>query len=104
MPTLRDFRNRLVRLTDERIDHIETDHPEMQSQVARISETLDEPDTIIRSRTDSTVELFYKFYESSPITSKFLCVVVKVAPTDNFIITAYYTDRVKRGEILWNRK
>ena len=35
----------------------------------------------------------------TPVTEKYLCVVVKV-----FIITAYFTDKIKRGEILWKRK
>jgi hypothetical protein len=32
-----------------------------------------------------------------------MCVVVKVAPPDAFIVTAYYTDAVKKGEVLWER-
>ena len=51
-----------------------------------------------------TVELFYRYYQSTPVTSKFLCTVVKVSPGDLFIITAYYTDTMKRGEVLWERK
>ncbi len=37
------------------------------------------------------------------ITSKFLCTVIKVLPDDNFIITVYYTDTIKRGETLWEK-
>ncbi len=76
----------------------------MKSQISRISESLSDPDRIIRSATDPDVELFYRFYPSTPVTRKFLCVVVKVLPNDNFIITAYYTDTVKRGEVLWEKK
>jgi hypothetical protein len=57
----------------------------------------------VRSRTDTTVELFYRHYPSTAVTSKFLCTVVKVLPDDNFIITAYYTDTTKRGESLWEK-
>jgi hypothetical protein len=76
----------------------------MTGQIPRIAETLANPDKIIRSRTDMTVELFYRYYQSTPVTSKFLCTVVKVSPSDIFIITAYYTDTMKRGEVLWERK
>jgi hypothetical protein len=31
------------------------------------------------------------------------CVVVKVLPADAFVITAYLTDKVKKGEQLWPR-
>lgn len=93
-----------MRLTDERPNHLETDHPEMQNQRPEITETLTDPDRVLRSRTDAQVELFYKHYPATPVTSKFLCVVVKVLPEDGFIITAYFTDTVKKGDILWEKK
>jgi hypothetical protein len=104
MNSFRDNQGRSIRLSAERLDHIESDHPEMVSQLDRISETLADPDTIIRSRTDALIELFYKHYPSTPVSSKFLCIVVKALTDDNFIITAYYTDSVKRGESLWEKK
>lgn len=73
----------------------------MAEAVPRIAEALAEPDKIVQSMTDETVELFYKHYPSTPVTSKFLCIVVKAVTDDNFIITAYYTDTIKRGESLW---
>ena len=75
----------------------------MTEAISRIAETLADPDKIVRSRTDTTVELFYRHYLSTAVTSKFLCTVVKVLPDDNFIITAYYTDTIKRGERLWEK-
>ena len=76
----------------------------MVGQTPRIAETLANPDRIIRSRTDATVELFYKWYASTPVTAKFLCVVVKALPDAPFMITAYHTDVVKRGDVLWEQK
>ena len=104
MKWFRDIHNRQIRLTDERLEHIEVDHPEMSGQIDRIQETLLNPDIIVRSRTDPDVELFYRHYKRTPVTEKYLCVVVKVLTDDIFIITAYFTDKVKRGEILWKRK
>jgi hypothetical protein len=95
----RDLKNRSIRLTDERLHHFEADHPEMAAQTSRISETLATPNRIVCSRSDSTVELFYKWYLSTPVTTKLLCVVVKVLPADHFIITSYYMDAVKGGEV-----
>jgi hypothetical protein len=82
---------------------LESDHPEMAGQTARIAETLAAPDRLVRSRTDSTVELFSKWYAATPVTAKFLCVVVKALSDDPFMITAYHTDAVKRGEGLWEK-
>ncbi len=104
MLDIQDIWNRTIRLTDERLNHLETDHPEMRWQAYKITETLNAPDRIIRSRTDSHVELFYKHYLSTPVTNKFLCVVVKVLTDDNFIITSYFTDKAKGGEIIWEKK
>jgi hypothetical protein len=104
MVDLQDIRNRSIRLTDERLHHLETDHPEMIGQISRIAETLADPDWIIRSRTDATVELFDRWYTSTPVTAKFLCVVIKALPDDPFMITAYHTDAVKRGEVLWEKR
>jgi hypothetical protein len=98
-----DIRKRSIRLTDERLEHLETNHPEMMGQTSRIAETLADPNRIVRSRTDSMVELFYKWYAATPVTAKFLCVVVKAVPDDPFMITAYHTDAVKRGEVLWEK-
>ncbi len=71
----------------------------MYGQLKKIKETLLQPDIIVKSRTDSSVDLFYKYYDHTPVTEKYLCVVVKVLIGDIFIITSYFTDTVKRGEI-----
>ncbi len=58
---IRDFRDRLIRLTVERLLHWETSHPEMRGQVERVEQVLRDPDLIVRSRTDPEVELFYRY-------------------------------------------
>ncbi len=104
MKWFKDVKNRQIRLTDEREEHIVTDHPEMFGQTDKIENTLMEPETIIKSRTDPEVEMFFRHYNSTPITEKFLCIIVKVLVDDLFIITAYFTDTIKRGEVLWKKK
>jgi hypothetical protein len=99
-----DVHERRIRLTDERWEHIMSDHPEMFGQLEKISETVSSPDCIMMSRTDDEVELFYRYYHSTPVKDKFMCVVLKVTKNDLFIITAYFTDTVKRGEVLWQKK
>jgi hypothetical protein len=103
MQLFKDVYGRSIRFTEERRIHLQAEHPEMAEQFPRIEETLAGPDRIVRSKTDEAVELFYKHYLSTPVTQKFLCVVVKTLPHDNFTITVYYTDTIKRGEILWER-
>lgn len=58
MKWFEDLFNRNIRLTDERLEHIELDHPEMSGQIDKIAETLQNPEIVIRSRSDSEAELF----------------------------------------------
>jgi len=53
------------------------------------------------SRTDSSVDLYYRLYEETPVTTKYLCVVVKDPGANGFVLTAYYTDTIKKGEVRW---
>ena len=104
MRIYQDYHGRSIRFTDERYDHIESDHPEMKGQDDKIQEALLGPDSVRRSKTDSEAELFYKLYASTPVTRKYLCIVVKASTKDAFVITAYFTDTIKQGEILWPKK
>ncbi len=104
MKWFEDVYTRRIRLTYERQEHIESTHPEMLGQIVRIQDTLMSPDVVVRSKTDPDVELFYRHYRVTPVTEKYLCAVVKVLASDLFIITAYFTDSVKRGEVLWKKK
>lgn len=103
MPTLTDYQNRPVRLTDERLAHI-LNHPEMVSMETAIIETLQHPQLVRKSKSDDAVNLLYRFYTQTAIGDKWLCVVVKYSPTDAFIITAYFTDKPKKGVDLWHSK
>ncbi len=76
----------------------------MSGQIDKIRETLSDPEQIVRSITDPDVELFHRHYDTTPVTEKYLCVVVKILIDDLFIITAYFTDTIKRGEMLWKKK
>jgi hypothetical protein len=101
MKWFEDIFNRNIRFTDERLGHIELDHPEMSGQIDKIAETLQNPEIVIRSSSDSEVELFYRYYSETPVGDRYMCVIVKGRGKDLFIITAYFTDTVKRGETLW---
>ena len=100
MPQISDFQGRLVRLTDERLAHI-LGHPEMAGFQGEIERTLSQPETVVRSRSDLAVNLCYRFYTQTPVGGKWLCVVVKYLVDDAFVLTAYLTDKIKAGDVLW---
>ena len=103
MKTLLDCFGHHVRLTDERLAHI-LEHPEMNDRGAEIEGVLRQPQLVRRSRSDETVRLFYEFYAQTIVGGKWLCVVVKYAENDAFVVTAYLTDKPKAGEDLWPTK
>ena len=103
MTEYEDVHGRSLRLTEEREDRIRTTHPELADLPEFVGPTIRAPDRIARSRTDETVQLFYRSFETTPVTSKYLCAVVKAAGEDPFILTAYFTDSIKRGEVLWTK-
>jgi hypothetical protein len=104
MERLRDYLNRGIRITTERWEHIEAEHPEMTDELEKVRETAMVPDMVVRSRVDTQVELFYRRYESTRVGDKLMCLVVKVLTDDLFIVTAYFTDTIKKGETLWEKK
>ncbi|UBF27598.1 hypothetical protein K9N68_06650 [Kovacikia minuta CCNUW1] len=103
MPILLDYQNREVRLTEERLAHI-LDHPEMVGMEAQIADTLRQPKLVRQSRSDENIALLYQFYTQTVIGDKWLCVVVKYLPDDAFVVTAYFTDKPKKGETLWQNE
>jgi hypothetical protein len=103
MKIIQDCFGNTIRLTNERLIHI-LEHAEMAGMEAEIEQVLTAPFEVRGSLSDDTVKLFYEFYAQTRVGGKWLCVVVKYAPDDAFVITAYLTDATKAGETLWPRK
>ncbi|MCG3199529.1 MAG: hypothetical protein GHCLOJNM_04047 [bacterium] len=61
--------------------------------------TLASPDEIRLSKGDESVHLFYRRTD----TNRWLCAVAKRLDGEGFLITAYPTDRIKEGELLWKK-
>jgi len=100
MRILSDYQGKPVRLTDERLQHI-LEHPEMVNMASALQDTLHKPQLVIRSSADESANLNYRYYYGTEVGDKWLCVVVKYATDDAFVLTAYFTDKPKKGEQLW---
>ncbi|MBI4171107.1 MAG: hypothetical protein HY514_05385 [Candidatus Aenigmarchaeota archaeon] len=48
--------------------------------------------------------MFYKLYDKTPVTRKYLLVAVKVLDKEGFVITAFFTEKIKKGDLLWPKK
>ncbi len=91
---------KLIRATQSRWNLIvRTKHPEISGKESEVMRTLTEPDEIRHSRSDSSVYLYYKRHGRLWLT-----VVAKHSNVDGFIITAYFTDRIKEGEQVYKRQ
>ena len=103
MKILTDYQGRAVRLNEERLAHV-LERPEMRGMESALQETLRQPTLVIEARTASQVQLNYRFYIGTRIGDKWLCVVVKYVAQDAFVLTAYLTDKPKRGKQIWPTK
>ena len=103
MKILRDYAGTKIRLTDERMVHV-LSHPEMLGLEKRIAETLSKPELVVQSQSDQSARLYYRYYRRTRVGDKYLCVVAKTGTQDSFVVTAYLTDKPKRGLTIWSAK
>lgn len=99
---LEDLFGRRIRLTDEGWEHIVQRHHYMATFREEISDILRVPDEIRRSNSaPATTWLYYRWYYGTSRGDKWVCVVVKRLHGEAFLVSAYVTDRIKEGEMIW---
>lgn len=76
----------------------------MVGMTRAIAETLLSPQMVIQSLSDPEAHLYYRFYVGTRVGEKYLCVVVKIKEEDAFVLTAYLTDTIKKGDVIWQKK
>ncbi|MBI2093568.1 MAG: DUF4258 domain-containing protein [Candidatus Omnitrophica bacterium] len=74
-------------------------HPQLAGQETAVVRTLTEPNEVRVSKRDGSVYLFYKKHGR-----RYLCVVTKrFNQREAFIMTAYVTEAIKEGRVVWKR-
>ena len=88
-----------IRLTEERWLHIVENHDDLAGYYDEVLQTVEEPDFIIKGYRDALVAL------RELERGKFLAVIYKETGMDGFIITAYFTRKIKleKEVILWQK-
>ena len=87
-----------IRSTKEWWEYVSTvKHPILEGRLADVIATLSDPLEVRRSTKDPAVLLFYR---AEP--PRFLCAVTRKENGEGFLITAYPTDSLKQGEIVWS--
>ena len=85
-----------IRVTKRHWDSIIKKHESIVGLESNVKETLRTPHYIRVSKEDHQVFLYY-----APRGKYFLCVVCRHLNGDGFIITAYLSDRIKKGETVY---
>jgi len=96
--------DRKISLTEGRYDHVCRRHPEVVGEIDKMKKTLASPQMVRRSLYDEKVWLFYRFFENTPVTEKYLMVAARILNNEGFVITSYFTDKVKMGEEIWKER
>jgi len=72
-------------------------HPVMAGREVAVKETRQHPSEIRQSKGDRAVYLFYR----PERIGRWVCAVAKRLNGGGFLITAYPTDAIKEGELIW---
>ena len=94
------YDGRTVKLSEVQWRHILFFHPEVEGEQKKIMEVVQNPEVVLEGATKDT-KVCYRFYPSTSVTSKYLAVVIKVLNREGFIITSYFTQRIRKGVVLW---
>lgn len=86
-----------IRLAEVQWIHITIHHPEVRNEQRKIIEVLIDPDFILFDRIRSNYN-YYKKFQKTPVSKKFMHVIVKHSNKEGFIITSYFTDKIMKLE------
>jgi hypothetical protein len=74
-------------------------HPAVAGHEGAVRDCVRDPDVIRASAKDADVHIYYRAAEKGLI-----CVVVGgVDPEERFVVTAYFTKNLKKGQDLWTK-
>lgn len=74
-------------------------HPIMANKLEEVKQTLLTPDEVRLSKNDKQVYLFYR----SDGEKRWVCAVSKKLNNNGFLITAYRTNAIKEGVLIWHK-
>ncbi len=91
---------RVVLTRDRWREIVRFKHPALAGHEAEVRACLRDPEVVRASAKDADVHLYYRTSEHG-----YVCVVVGQSddPQERFVISAYFTRAVKRGQELWTK-
>ena len=94
-----------VRLTETQWAHIRRKHKELDRQVQQMILTIKEPSFIYHSLAEDNY-YYYKWFEQTPVTAKYLLLIAKHLNEEGFVITAFFVSRIREQgkEIVYGKE
>lgn len=83
-----------IRLTDVQWAHMSSKHPELENQTDKTITALQEPDYVYHSPNENNFH-YLKFFKQTPITEKYLLLIIKHLNGEGFIITGFFVSKIK---------
>ena len=93
-----NYKNQDCIMSAEQYEHIHQRHPEATNEL--ISKCLKDPIEVRRSSSSIISYLYYTFKNSKLL----FCVVLKECSDGNFISTAYTTNKMKNGKVIYMKE
>lgn len=91
--------NFTVRTSEDYWQKLLMKHPDLEDLLNLVKETLTNPEQIRRSSRDQQILLFYLTIKQK----RWVVAVAKRLNGEGFLITAYQTDAIKEGELIWHK-
>ena len=88
-----DKTGRKIRLTKRQWSHITEKHPDISGKEEEIKRVLEKPDIILLHKFDEMSRNYYLYNKSE---KAYLFVSVRYLNGEGFIITAFYTQNIRR--------
>jgi hypothetical protein len=97
MKVFKNYKNEECLLSDEQEEHIRSRHPE--ATILLISQCLTMPLEIRKSSSHTEAHLYYILKTAD----RYFCVVLKCCLDGNYISTAYTTNKIKSGQLIYKK-
>ena len=95
------YNGKRIRLTEAQMRHTAVFHPESMEHEQLLKETVTMP-SVVAAGGSANVRILYRFYQRTAVNRKYLAVVIRELDDEGFILTSYFTDRIRR-KIIWKR-
>ena len=86
-------------MTDERWGHIIFEHDNLAGNIENVKDVLINPLIILESKDNHQTVFYYRYYKERDNKERYLLVLVKYLNGTGFIITSFFTNKIRTGNL-----